>query len=33
MALENFMKPEKLEGDNKYECEVCAKKVDAEKGM
>jgi ubiquitin carboxyl-terminal hydrolase 47 len=33
MALENFIKPEKLEGDNKYLCEVCAKKVNAEKGL
>ena len=33
MALENYIKPEKLEGDNKYNCERCSKKVDAEKGL
>ena len=33
MALENYIKPERLEGDNKYQCEKCAKKVDAEKGL
>ena len=31
MALMNFIKPEKLEGDNKYFCEKCNKKVEAEK--
>ena len=31
MAFMNFIKPEKLEGDNKYFCEKCNKKVDAEK--
>ena len=33
MALENYMKPEKLEGDNKYECSGCEKKVVAQKGL
>ncbi len=33
MALENYIKPERLEGDNKYHCSVCEKKVDAEKGL
>ena len=31
MAFMNFIKPEKLEGDNQYFCEKCNKKVDAEK--
>ncbi len=33
MALENYMKPEKLCGDNQYECSQCNKKVDAIKGL
>jgi len=33
MALENYMRPEYLEGDNKYECLVCKKKVNATKGL
>lgn len=33
MALENYIKPEILDGDNQYMCEKCAKKVDAEKGI
>ena len=33
MALENFMRPEYLEGDNKYECQQCQKKVNATKGL
>ena len=31
MAFMNFIKPEKLEGDNQYFCGKCNKKVDAEK--
>ena len=33
MALENYIKPEILEGDNQYFCEQCASKKDAEKGI
>lgn len=33
MALENYIKPEVLSGDNAYFCEVCQAKVDAEKGI
>ena len=33
MALENYMKPDLLNGDNQYACEKCAKKVDALKGL
>ena len=33
MAIENFLKPEKLENDNQYQCEECQKKVDALKGI
>lgn len=33
MALENYIKPEILEGTNAYFCEVCDKKVSAEKGI
>jgi ubiquitin carboxyl-terminal hydrolase 36/42 len=33
MALENYIKPEKLENDNKYQCDKCQKKVNAEKGL
>jgi ubiquitin C-terminal hydrolase len=32
MALENYIKPEILSGDNQYRCEGCGNKVDAEKG-
>eukprot|EP00742_Colponemidia_sp_Colp-10_P003548 GILJ01003779.1.p1 GENE.GILJ01003779.1~~GILJ01003779.1.p1 ORF type:complete len:1161 (+),score=247.88 GILJ01003779.1:139-3621(+) len=32
-ALENYLKPEILEGNNKYFCEKCNKKVDAVKGL
>ncbi len=32
MALENYIKPEILEGDNQYSCSQCDVKVDAEKG-
>lgn len=32
MALENYIKPEILEGDNQYNCGECDMKVDAEKG-
>ena len=33
MALENFLKPEKLEGENQYQCSQCNKKVNATKGL
>lgn len=33
MALENYIKPEQLSGDNQYFCSTCEKKVDAEKGI
>eukprot|EP00347_Sterkiella_histriomuscorum_P024007 403332628 len=33
MALENYLKPEKLEGDNQYACSNCNKKVNATKGI
>lgn len=33
MAVENYLKPDLLEGDNQYMCEPCGKKVDAEKGQ
>ena len=33
MALENYMKPDLLNGDNQYACEKCEKKVDALKGL
>ena len=33
MALENYIKPEVLDGDNKYNCEICQTKVNAEKGI
>lgn len=33
MALENYIKPELLSGDNKYFCEQCNSKQDAEKGI
>ena len=33
MALENYIKPETLDGPNQYFCEVCQSKQDAEKGL
>lgn len=33
MALENYLKPDRLTDDNQYHCEKCAKKVDADKGL
>lgn len=33
MAIENYLKPELLDGDNQYQCDTCAKKVDAAKGL
>ena len=33
MALENYMKPEKLTDNNQYDCPECKKKVDAIKGL
>lgn len=33
MAIENYLKPEVLEGQNQYQCGCCEKKVDALKGM
>ena len=33
MALENYLKPDLLEGSNQYECSKCEKKVDALKGL
>ena len=33
MALENYLKPDILDGDNQYECSDCKKKVDAQKGL
>lgn len=33
MAMENYIKPEKLDGSNQYKCEVCQRKVNAEKGL
>lgn len=32
MALENYLKPDTLTGDNQYKCDKCQKKVDAQKG-
>eukprot|EP00800_Vazella_pourtalesii_P017424 TRINITY_DN52_c0_g1_i6.p1 TRINITY_DN52_c0_g1~~TRINITY_DN52_c0_g1_i6.p1 ORF type:complete len:1401 (+),score=392.26 TRINITY_DN52_c0_g1_i6:46-4248(+) len=32
-ALEAFIEPETLEGDNQYQCENCSKKCDAHKGL
>ena len=32
-ALENYVKPEVLDGENKYECSGCNKKVKAVKGV
>lgn len=33
MALENYIKPELLSGQNQYFCEQCNKKVDADRGV
>lgn len=33
MALENYLKPDRLTDDNQYHCEKCEKKVDADKGL
>lgn len=33
MAIENYLKPELLSGQNQYFCEVCNKKVDADRGV
>jgi ubiquitin C-terminal hydrolase len=33
MALENYLRTEKLEGSNKYHCSECDTKVDALKGL
>jgi len=33
MALENYLKPDLLEGANQYECSKCETKVDAMKGL
>ena len=33
MALENYLKPDILDGSNQYMCSKCEKKVDAEKGL
>lgn len=33
MALENYLKPDVLDGDNQYECSGCEKKQDAFKGL
>ncbi|CDW75353.1 ubiquitin carboxyl-terminal hydrolase [Stylonychia lemnae] len=33
MALEIFLKPERLDGDNQYNCSQCQKKVNAIKGL
>ena len=33
MAIENYLKPENLEGDNQYFCDSCNKKVNAVKGL
>ena len=33
MALENYIKPEMLEGNNQYMCQDCDQKRDAEKGI
>lgn len=32
-ALENYVKPEVLDGDNKYQCSGCDTKVKAVKGL
>jgi ubiquitin carboxyl-terminal hydrolase 47 len=33
MALENYLKPDVLEGENQYQCSKCEMKVDALKGL
>lgn len=33
MALENYIKPEKLTEGNQYFCDKCQKKVNADKGL
>ena len=33
MALENYLKPDVLEGENQYQCSKCEMKVDALKGF
>ena len=33
MALENYLKPDILDGENQYACSDCNKKVDAKKGL
>jgi ubiquitin carboxyl-terminal hydrolase 47 len=33
MAIENYIKPEILEGDNQYFCEKCDSKQDAKRGI
>lgn len=33
MALENYIKPELLDGSNQYFCDKCNKKVDADRGI
>jgi len=33
MALENYLKPDLLDGDNQYMCDECNVKVDALKGL
>jgi ubiquitin carboxyl-terminal hydrolase 47 len=33
MALENYMRPERLEADNQYQCSQCERRVDAVKGL
>ena len=33
MAVENFLRPEHLDGNNQYNCDACAKKVNATKGL
>ena len=33
MALENYIKPEMLDGSNQYKCEKCSQLRDAEKGI
>ena len=33
MAIENYLKPDVLDGDNQYQCSGCNKKADALKGL
>ena len=33
MALENYLKPDLLDGDNQWECTNCKEKRDASKGL